>query len=292
MIKSMTGFGKYEVMKNNKKITVEIKSVNHKSSDINIKMPRKFNAYEAEIKNIIKHYASRGKVDVYITYEDFSGDDISFIYNEKIAAEYYELAQKIEKDFNLKNDLTVMSLMKSPEVITMEEVSEDEDILYELTKEAIEGACEQFCDARMAEGTNLYNDLKDKLDNLRIIVNKVSERYPKVLGEYRCKLENKVKELLEGTDMDYSRIAMEVTIFADKMCVDEEVVRLSSHIDNMLKEITKDGPVGKNLDFFAQEMNREANTILSKANDLEVTNMGISLKTEIEKIREQVQNIE
>lgn len=288
----MTGFGKYEVMKNNRKITVEIKSVNHKSSDINIKMPRKFNAYEAEIKNIIKHYASRGKVDVYITYEDFSGDDISFIYNEKIAAEYYELAQKIAKDFNLENDLTVMALMKSPEVITMEEVREDEDILYELTKEAVEGACEQFCDARMAEGTYLYNDLKDKLDNLRMIVNKVSIRSPKVLEEYRCKLENKVKELLEGTDMDYSRIAMEVTIFADKMCVDEEVVRLGSHIDNMLKEIKKDGPVGKNLDFIAQEMNREANTILSKANDLEVTNMGIELKTEIEKIREQVQNIE
>ncbi len=292
MIRSMTGFGKFEVMRNERRVTVEMKSVNHRYLDANVKMPRKFNAFEAEIRNIIKDYAVRGKIDMYINYEDLSCKDSSLVFNENIAAEYIKYAEKMEELFGLKNDMTVMNLMKSPEVLNMEEVSADEEELLSIIKEAVKGACEKFADTRTTEGENLKNDLISKLDALKITVDKVAERSPKVLEEYRAKLEAKVSELLDNTQIEPSRIATEVTIFADKMCVDEEIVRLNSHIDNMKAELNKGGELGKRLDFLTQEMNRESNTILSKANDLEVTNLGIELKTEIEKIREQIQNIE
>jgi len=292
MIKSMTGFGKCEVMRNDRRVTVEMKSVNHRYLDVNIKMPRKFNAFEANIRNIIKDYAIRGKIDLFISYEDLSGKDANLVFNENIAREYFDYAKKFSEMFGIANDMNVMALMRSPEVLTMEEATLDENEIFECVADAVKGACENFMNTRIAEGKNLCDDLILKLKALKETVDKISVRSPQVLEEYRIKLENKVKELLDNTQIEPARIATEVTIFADKMCVDEEIVRLGSHINNMISELNKGGELGKRLDFLTQEMNREANTILSKANDLEVTNMGIELKTEIEKIREQIQNIE
>ena len=281
MIKSMTGFGRCEVQKENRKFTVELKSVNHRYLDVNIRMPKKLNFFETSIRTLLKSYASRGKVDIFITYEDASQSQVSVRYHAGIAGEYLKYLQQMETEFGLEN-----------EVFTMEEQAEDEDKLWNGLKEALEGAFRQFVETRTAEGENLKKDLLEKLSYLEGQVGKVEERSPQIVAEYRAKLEAKVKELLEDVQIDESRIAAEVILFADKICTDEEVVRLKSHIQHMRLTLEEKEGIGRKLDFIAQEMNREANTILSKANDLEVSNLAIGLKTEIEKIREQIQNIE
>lgn len=292
MIYSMTGFGRYELTENNRKLTIEMKSVNHRYFDVNIKMPKRFSVFETDMRNMLKGYAKRGKVDVYVTYEDLSGADSNLKYNESLAEEYLKYYKKIKSDFELKDDITVSMLAKSPEVISMEEAVMDEKEVWSLLKNTFEGACAKFVEARAMEGENLKDDLIEKLEEMALQVEKVEVRSPQVLEDYRNRLEEKMKELLENTQTDENRIASEVIIFADKMCVDEEIVRLKSHITNMKEDLKNGGDIGRKLDFVAQEMNREANTILSKANDLEVTNLAIGLKTGIEKIREQIQNIE
>ena len=292
MIKSMTGFGRYEINENSKKISVEIKSVNHRYLDANIKMPKKLNFFDAAIRTLLKKYAARGKIDVFVTYEDSSENTVSLKYNEELAKEYVAYFEKIEKSFDLKNDVTVSMLSRCPDVLTMEEQTVDEEELWKLLEKVMAGACEKFVESRIAEGEHLRSDLIEKLDGMLKYVAFIEERTPQLLEEYRIKLEDKVKELLSNTQIEDSRIASEVVVYADKICVDEEIVRLRSHIEKMKQELIAGGDIGRKLDFLAQEMNREANTILSKADDLEVTNTGIDLKTDIEKIREQVQNIE
>ena len=256
MIKSMTGFGKCEVMRNDRRVTVEMKSVNHRYLDVNIKMPRKFNAFEANIRNIIKDYAIRGKIDLFISYEDLSGKDANLVFNENIAREYFDYAKKFSEMFGIANDMNVMALMRSPEVLTMEEATLDENEIFECVADAVKGACENFMNTRIAEGKNLCDDLILKLKALKETVDKISVRSPQVLEEYRIKLENKVKELLDNTQIEPARIATEVTIFADKMCVDEEIVRLGSHINNMISELNKGGELGKRLDFLTGDEQR------------------------------------
>lgn len=292
MIKSMTGFGRYEINENSKKISVEIKSVNHRYLDANIKMPKKLNFFDAAIRTLLKKYAARGKIDVFVTYEDSSENTVSLKYNEELAKEYVAYFEKIEKSFDLKNDVTVSMLSRCPDVLTMEEQTVDEEELWKIVEKVMTGACEKFVESRIAEGEHLRSDLIEKLDGMLKYVAFIEERTPQLLEEYRIKLEDKVKELLSNTQIEDSRIASEVVVYADKICVDEEIVRLRSHIEKMKQELIAGGDIGRKLDFLAQEMNREANTILSKADDLEVTNTGIDLKTDIEKIREQVQNIE
>lgn len=295
MIYSMTGFGRYEMTENHRKLTIEMKSVNHRYFDVNIKMPRRFSMFEGDMRNLLKTYAKRGKIDIYVTYEDMSGADTNLKYNEPLAEEYVKCYNRICEHFELaKNpeNINVSLIARSPEVITMEEAPMDEEETWNFLKTTFENACRNFSESRAAEGENLKNDLILKLDDMMIQVEKVEKRSPKVLEEYRKKLEDKMKEIFEDSQIDDSRIASEVILFADKMCVDEETVRLKSHIVNMKEDLNKGGDIGRKLDFVAQEMNREANTILSKANDLEVTNLAIGLKTEIEKIREQIQNIE
>lgn len=292
MIYSMTGFGRHEMTENNRKITIEMKSVNHRYFDVNIKMPKKFGIFEVEMRNILKSYAKRGKIDIFVTYEDLSGADCNLKYNKNLAGEYVKYYKQIEEDFGLNNELNVLSIAKSPEVLSMEDAAIDEEQIGQLLKSVFKGACEKFAASRAAEGQHLNDDLLVKLDDMMTIVNAVEVRSPKILDEYRLKLEEKMKDILENTQIDDSRIASEVILFADKMCVDEEIVRLKSHIMTMKQDLNGSGDVGRKLDFVAQEMNREANTILSKANDLEVTNFAIELKTQIEKIREQIQNIE
>ena len=292
MIKSMTGFGRCEKVTEEYKLSVEMKAVNHRYLDMSIKMPKKFNYFEAGIRNLLKNDIQRGKVDVFINYEDYTENKMSLKYNASLAAEYMEYFKKMEEQFGIANDIKVSVLSRMPEVLTMEEVPDDEDSMWKILSEVVEEAADSFVESRVREGEHLKNDLLGKLDYMLEQVAFIEERSPRVVAEYRMKLEEKVHELLESASIDEGRIATEVTIFADKICVDEETVRLRSHIEHTRKELLAGGSVGRKLDFSAQEMNREANTILSKANDLEISEHAIILKTEIEKVREQIQNIE
>ena len=292
MIKSMTGFGRCEVAKGERKITVEMKSVNHRYLDVSIKMPKKLNFFEVAIRNELKNYIQRGKVDIFITYEDLTESNVCVKYNKELAAEYMKYLAQMAEDFSLDNDIRVSTLSRYPEVLGMEEQAADEEELWQLLDETIRGAAEKFVETRIKEGENLRSDLVDKLDGMLKHVDYITERSPQVIAEYRHKLEEKVKEMLDDVKVDEGRLLMEVTIFADKVCVDEELVRLRSHIETTKENLIQGGSIGRKLDFMAQEMNREANTILSKANDLEISNRAIELKTEIEKVREQIQNIE
>lgn len=292
MLKSMTGFGRYENVTDEYKISVEMKAVNHRYLDLNIKMPKKFNYFEASIRTLLKKYIQRGKVDLFIHYEDYTEGSLCLKYNQALAAEYIHYLERMAEEFQIQNDVTVSALAKFPEVLTMEQVPEDEEHLWEILSGALEEAAVKFVASRETEGENLKKDLLGKLEYITELVDFVEERSPQILKEYRWKLEEKVKELLGGSVVDESRIAAEVTIYADKICVDEETVRLRSHIGNTRQELLSGECVGRKLDFIAQEMNREANTILSKSTDLSVSDKAIALKTEIEKVREQIQNIE
>ena len=292
MIKSMTGFGRCEHVQGDRKFTVEIKAVNHRYFDVNIKMPKKFNFFESAIRSVMKEYIQRGKVDVFITCEDDTENNFSLKYNENIAGEYLKYYRQMAQQFNLKDDVTVSRLGSCPEVFSMEEQMVDEDEIWALLETALRGALKQFVETRTREGENLKNDLIGKLDGMLLDVDAVEKRYPQVLEEYRSRLREKVDSLLADSQMDESRLAAEVILYADKICTDEETVRLRSHIEGMKAELIQGGSIGRKLDFIAQEMNREANTILSKANDLQTSNLAINLKTEIEKVREQIQNID
>ena len=292
MIKSMTGFGRSEIVKGNRKISVEIKSVNHRYLEAGIKMPKKLNVFESRMRDLLKKYAARGKIDIFINYEDDSDNQVHIKFNQNIDDAYMTIFNNMSEKYNLKNDMTVGGLARFPEVITMDEVQEDEEELWLFIEEAMKAALEQFVNTRILEGENLKKDLLGKLDHMEELVAFVEKRSPEIMKEYRSKLESKVKELLGDTTIDESRIATEVIIYADKICVDEETVRLRSHIEHARKCLNEDGGIGRKMDFIAQEMNREANTTLSKANDIEISNAAIDLKTEIEKVREQIQNIE
>ncbi|MCM1112307.1 MAG: YicC family protein [Muribaculum sp.] len=292
MIKSMTGFGRCEIAGQDRKFTVEMKSVNHRYLDVNIKMPKKLNFFESAIRSELKEYISRGKVDLFVTYEDFSENTSSVRYNREVAREYLEYLRQMAQDFGLDDDVRVSTLSKFPEVFVMEEQNVDEEELWKELRKAIRGAADMFVKTRVAEGANLQKDLTDKLDKMAGLVDFIAERSPGVVAEYRQKLEDKVRELLQDNTVDEARLLTEVTVFADKVCVDEELVRLRSHIETTKKTLEEGGCIGRKLDFLAQEMNREANTTLSKCNDLEISNCAIELKTEIEKVREQIQNIE
>lgn len=292
MIKSMTGFGRCEVMENDRKFTVEMKAVNHRYLDVNIKMPKALNFFETAIRSELKNYISRGKVDIFIAYEDLSENTSVVRYHKEVAEEYLKYLRQMAEDFGLDNDVRVSALSKYPEVFTMEEAGVDQEELWKELRKALEGAAKMFVEARIVEGEHLRKDLLEKLDGMLGLVDFISERSPQMIAEYRGRLADKVKELLADNAVDEGRLLTEVTIFADKVCVDEELVRLKSHIETTKKTLTEGGSIGRKLDFIAQEMNREANTILSKSNDLEISGCGIELKTEIEKVREQIQNIE
>ena len=269
MIRSMTGFGRCESATEEYRISVEMKAVNHRYLDLGIKMPKKFNLFEASIRNLLKEYIQRGKIDVYITYEDYTEEKLCLKYNSTLASEYMDYFQKMQERFGIENDVRVSVLARMPEVLTMTQAPEDEEHMWKQLSLVVEEAARNFVEARNLEGEKLKADLLGKLDYMESLVDFIEERSPEVLKEYRSRLENKVSELL-----------------------DEETVRLRSHINGTRKELEQGGSVGRKLDFIAQEMNREANTILSKSTSLEISGHAIALKTEIEKVREQIQNIE
>ena len=293
MIRSMTGFGHGEVSNDkNQKVTVEMKSVNHRYCDISLKLPKKLAMFEANIRNIMKEYASRGKIDIYVSYEDLSETAVSLHYNQALAAEYMQVFKKMQEDFGIETKITAEALAKYPEVVTLEEVQQDEEVWWELLEATLRQAAEKFVETRTIEGANLKKDLLGKLDQMAADVAFIERRSPQIIAEYRAKLEEKVKEFLEDSAIEENRIAAEVTLYADKIAVDEEIVRLQSHISSMTDVLESDESIGRKLDFMAQEMNREANTILSKSSDVDLADHAIELKTNVEKVREQIQNIE
>ena len=292
MIKSMTGFGRSEVINEDRKIVVEIKAVNHRYCDMNIKLPKRFNHFEADIRNLLKEKIQRGKVDIYITYEDYSKSNVCVKYNKEIAAEYIGYLKQMAEEFDIVSDIKTSGVGRFPEVFTLEEQSSDDEKIWEYLKASIDEACDSFVDARIKEGENLKTDLIAKLDNMLEIVAFIEEKSPELIADYKKRLLEKIEELNAYTQIDDQRIALEVTLYADKICVDEEIVRLKSHIESTKSILLEGGAVGRKLDFIVQEMNREANTILSKSNSLQISDRGIELKTEIEKVREQIQNIE
>ena len=288
----MTGFGRSEVATEKRKIIIEMKAVNHRYSDINIKMPKKLSIFESFLRNQLKQQVQRGKVDIFVTCEDDTEQNISLKYNEELAAEYVKYFKKMGDTFQLDHKVKISDLAKMPDVFVLEDGTTDEEEIQKQLQEAFRIAIDDFIITREKEGEHLKQDLLKKLEGMLEGVSYIEERSPELIRAYREKLESKVKELLGNSNFDDSRIMTEVVLFADKICVDEETVRLKSHITNMVQLLNEGGFVGRKLDFIAQEMNREANTILSKMNDISIVNKAIDLKTDIEKVREQIQNIE
>ncbi len=291
-LKSMTGFGRSEISNDLYRLSVELKSVNSRFLDLNIKMPKKFNALEANIRNTVKEFITRGKVDLFITYETFSESGQNLRLNLELANEYLNSIRKISSELHLEDNVKVTNIALLPDVLTLSEESEDDEALWERLKPVLREALERFVTTRIVEGKNLQTDLLDKLSEMEAIVERIDQRSPEIAQTFEKKLREKLTELLGTSGIDESRIVQEVTMYSDKVCTDEERVRLHSHIKTMRNKLVSGGPVGRELDFLAQEMNREANTTLSKANDLIVSEDAIALKTLIEKIREQIQNLE
>lgn len=295
MIRSMTGYGRGEYIAEDRKFTVEIKSVNHRYNDINIKLPRTINSLEDNIRKFIMQKVFRGKTDVYITFETFSLDDVNIKVNEVLAEAYVEKLREIQSRFSLTSQDTLSIVAKFPDIITVEKVKKEEDVIWRILSPALQEALDKFVAMRSAEGQALKHDILQKSQRMDILVSEIKKRSSIVVLEYKEKLQNRLKELMgsmEGIEIDEQRIATEVAIFADRGCIDEEITRLESHLNQLRDILEQGGTVGRKLDFLVQEMNRESNTIASKSNDIQITQASIELKSEIEKIREQIQNIE
>ncbi|MBQ8974679.1 MAG: YicC family protein [Oscillospiraceae bacterium] len=292
MIKSMTGYGCASGEADKLGVKIELRSVNNRYLDCGIRIPRVYTALEDPMKALIQKSVTRGKVDVYVTIDSSGTDDTNISVNRALAEAYLQAVTEISETFELENDLTALSLARMPDVLTVEKAEADTDILSEGMCAILSAALEDYNAMREAEGKKLYADISSRLDTIISLVQKVERRSPQTVKEYREKLSAKMAEVLGGTGIDENRILMEAAIYADKVAVDEETVRLRSHIDQMRDMIQSSVPVGRKLDFLVQEMNREANTIGSKCSDIEISRAVVDIKGEIEKIREQVQNIE
>lgn len=291
-MKSMTGYGRAKLEKNDRIYKIEIKSVNHKYSDITIKMPKSLSYLEDNVKKQIASNISRGKVDVFITFENYSQAGKQITINKELAKQYIEKFKELAEENELPSNINITEITKLPEVVTLKETEDDEEIikneLLECTKEAINN----FVEMRLQEGSKIKEDLKKRIDKVEKLVNKISGHSTRLIEEYVVKLEERVKELLKTDIVDKSRLAMEVVLYADKCSVEEELTRLKSHIVQFNNFLEVEEPIGKKMDFLLQEMNRETNTIGSKSGSLEITNLVVNIKTELEDIREQIQNIE
>lgn len=292
MIRSMTGYGLGEAVINGKKFTVEIRSVNHRYSDINIRMPRTMNYLEENVKSFLKDKISRGKIDVFISFESTAGDDYEISLNESLAEAYIKVLKTIKEKHDVIDDISVSLVSKFPDVISINKKEDDKDFLWSLLEKALLEAFNAFILMREKEGNKLQKDLLEKSVKLEEYLSAIKERSPYLVQDYKIKLEKRLHEILPNHTLDENRIALEVALFADKCSIDEEIVRLDSHITQLRDILTTEDVVGRKLDFLAQEMNREVNTIGSKANDLQITHSVVELKSEIEKIREQIQNLE
>ena len=292
-MKSMTGYGKATVQRDTRELTIELKSVNHRFLDISTKIPRAFIAHEDVIRNGLSKGLSRGHVDVFMNYTLVGDTDKTVELDMALAKGYVDAAKQLKDAFpELHLDFNVNALMRSGEVLTLKQTEEDSQVLREMVAEAVGKAVENLNAMREVEGNALCADLLAKISKVEQLLSQVKQYAPSVAEQYREKLRVRVNEALEGVAIDEAKLANEVCFFADKSCIDEEITRLTSHIQRAREILNSDGPVGRKLDFLVQEFNRETNTICSKSSYLELTNVALEMKNEIEKIREQVQNLE
>lgn len=291
MIKSMTGFGRGNYENDGRIYSIEIKSVNHKYTDINVRIPRFLNSMEDKIRKKISSAISRGKVDVYVNFENYSNKGTKIRINRELAKEYILELKKLSEETGVRFDISVIDVSKLPEILKIEDIDDDELIAKELMQ-ALDEAIENFIKMREIEGEKLVQDIEKRIYLIQEKVNEITDFSGNIVEEYMKKLEIRVNELLKPGIVDENRLMQEIVIFSDKSSIEEELTRLRSHISQFLTLIKRESPIGKKLDFLIQEMNREINTIGSKANCLEITNRVIEIKTEIENIREQIQNIE
>ncbi len=292
MIKSMTGFGRGSADQEGGRFTVEIKTVNHRYFDLNIKMPKAFVALEDRMRKLIQQKVNRGKIDVFITQNNYEKQGVNAVLNETLADSYVDCLNKIRERYGIKENLSVSLIAKFPEIIVLKQEEEDLEILWEHLKKSLEDAVNMLVFMREKEGTKLQQNIFVKCDYIKSLLDKIEKRSPGVVVEYKQKLNARLSELMQDCAVDENRLAMEIALFADKACLDEEIVRLNSHLIQMKDTLNLNEPIGRKLDFIVQEMNREANTIASKSNNLDITNYVLNIKNEIEKIREQIQNIE
>ena len=292
MLKSMTGFGRMQEVINNREILVEIKAVNHRYYEFNSRVPRAYGYLDEKLKGFLNGRVSRGKVEVSVSIFNQEGADAAIEINRSIANGYVSALRSISGELDLKDDLALSSIMRLPDIFNVVKTTEDEEIIWQDVKTVASKALDKFIGMREAEGQKMYDDISSRLDFIESVVGEVEKRSPEVTEIFREKLYSKIKEIVEDRNIDEARILTEAAVFSEKTAVDEETVRLRSHIAQYRSLLKSDEPVGRKLDFLTQEMNREVNTIGSKGQDLEITNMVVDLKSEIEKIREQIQNVE
>jgi len=292
MLRSMTGYGRCERMAEGKKILAEIKSVNQRFTDYNIKVPRHLAFLEDKVRELASHRIARGKVDIYISVESYEEADKEITLNEALAKNYVEVLRQLKEEFNLDGDINVNTVSRFSDIFRSERKEEDQEIIWKVVADTMNEALDAFIAMREREGERIQKDLCARIDYMKELAQKVDERSPQTVSEYKERLYSKIKEVLDEREVDEARVLTEVAIFADKVAVNEETVRLSSHFDEFYAIIGGGEPAGRRLDFLIQEINREVNTIGSKAQDLEIAKTVVELKGEIEKLREQIQNIE
>lgn len=292
MIYSMTGYGRCEVEANERKVLVEISSVNHRYLDLNIRIPRLMMQYEEGIRKIVKENLTRGKVEIAVSTQSVAKEDLEVVVNEALGEAYLEGLRMLGRKFQLEDDLKLSTLMNINDLVSIQKKTANQEAVEAQIETALKGALEAFIKMRQKEGEALKQDILQKCSMLSEMVSTIESRSPKVVVQYKERLQARLTQLLSEAPVDESRLTTEIALFADKCAIDEEITRLKSHIKQLEEILDEDQAVGRKLDFLMQEMNREANTIGSKANDYEITKIVVALKTEIEKIREQVQNIE
>lgn len=293
MLKSMTGYSKSQITYNQKDIIVELRSVNHKGFEYSCRVPRTFAFLEDKIKNYIQKEITRGKVDVYVSVDLSSVDSVSINLNIPMLNGYLDMLYKIRDEYGLKDDISVMTVARNNDIFDTKRIEQDQDEIWEGVKECLDISLKSFIDMRIKEGQNLKNDLLERKIKVLSALKEIEDRVPQIEKEYKVRLETKIKELLgDNTKIDENRILTEVAIFAEKINVTEEIVRLKSHMDQFEQMLNSEEAIGRKMNFLAQEMNREANTIVSKTGDISIVKIIVDIKSEIEIIREQIQNIE
>ena len=293
MAKSMTGFGIGEYKDESYNVSVECKAINHKYLDINPRLPRKISFLEDKLRLLIKEYLNRGRVDIFIKFETLKSSGVKLQYDDELASQYYNILRRIKSDFDIENDVTITDITKFPDVITSTESEDDEEVLWNMLSQATRISLEKLTEMRVLEGKKLESDILDRTDLLEKYILDIEKYSESVVSEYKEKLSSRINEVLEDPSVvDESRLAQEVAIYADKSNITEEIVRFKSHIVQLRNTVKKDDTIGRKMDFLIQEMNRETNTIGSKSSNINITNLVIEVKAELEKIREQIQNIE
>jgi len=292
VLKSMTGYGRNEAIVGGKKILCEIKSVNHRYSDYSIKVPKYYGFLEDKVREFASKYISRGKVDIYIQVESYEEADKDIVVNKELAKAYLEALKSLRDEFGLRDDISVMSVSRYPDIFVQERKEEDEEALWSNVETVLEAAVVSFVQMREREGERIQKDLENRVRYMKTLAEKIGSRSEETVKEYRERLYEKIKEVLEDREIDDARVLTEVAIFADKVAVNEEMVRLNSHFEEFFTITSSNQPAGRKLDFLIQEINREINTTGSKASDIEIAKLVVELKGETEKLREQIQNIE